>query len=205
MFTRVSRPIISYANIRLSHIVRNTHRFGGSAIYTHYSFPATLFRLNAGVAFKQFWFERQAQSDQLSIHDNLGESKDDLRNADVWTNCLGPTAAMLMPDTFTMQEIIRTAADNCLEDEENGVSVERPFIFTIPKGTILPTTLVLRRENVSQFSLQPSLPTSSNDLNNILDEFYSTYADKRDVIEWLHDHKYENAIACENEREWMAR
>ncbi len=39
-----------------------------------------------------------------------------------------------MPNTFIMQEIIRTAADNYFEDKENGMSVERPFIFTVPKG-----------------------------------------------------------------------
>ena len=39
-----------------------------------------------------------------------------------------------MPNTFMMQEIIRTAAENYFEDKENDISVECPFIFTIPKG-----------------------------------------------------------------------
>jgi hypothetical protein len=39
-----------------------------------------------------------------------------------------------MPNTFPMQEIVRTAGDYYDDDQENGVSVERPFIFTIPKG-----------------------------------------------------------------------
>ena len=39
-----------------------------------------------------------------------------------------------MPNTFLMHEFIRMAAENCFDDEENGLSVERPFIFTIPKG-----------------------------------------------------------------------
>jgi len=42
-------------------------------------------------------------------------------------------------------------------------------------------------------------------MDNILDEFYSKYADKKDVNEWLMGHKYEDVIAAENEKEWMAR
>jgi hypothetical protein len=33
-----------------------------------------------------------------------------------------------------MQQIIRAAAENYSDDEENGLSIERPYIFTIPKG-----------------------------------------------------------------------
>jgi hypothetical protein len=40
----------------------------------------------------------------------------------------------LMPNTFLMQEIVRTTGDYYYDDQEHGVSVERPFIFTIPKG-----------------------------------------------------------------------
>lgn len=39
-----------------------------------------------------------------------------------------------MPNTFPMQEIVRMAAENYADDQELGVSVARPFIFTIPKG-----------------------------------------------------------------------
>jgi len=39
-----------------------------------------------------------------------------------------------MPNTFLMQEIIRTAVDNYFDDLENGMLTECPFIFTIPKG-----------------------------------------------------------------------
>ncbi|KAF1828188.1 hypothetical protein BDW02DRAFT_635342 [Decorospora gaudefroyi] len=205
MFSRTYRPVILSANARLSHTIRTTHRRGHSVISAHSSFPATLFRLNAGSAFKPFSFERQAQRNELRINDQLEQSPDNQENADVWTNCLVLNRATLMPNTFIMQEIIRTAADNYFEDKENGMSVERPFIFTVPKGTTLPTTLVLLRETPFQFSLQPSLHTSPKDLDNILDEFYSKYADKKDVDEWLMDHKYEDAIAAENEKEWMAR
>ncbi|KAF1969800.1 hypothetical protein BU23DRAFT_539186 [Bimuria novae-zelandiae CBS 107.79] len=205
MFSGTSRPIILSASARLFHIIRDTHRRGHSAISTHASFPATLLRLNAGSTFKPFWFERQARRNELDINDQLEQSPDNHENADVWTNCIALNTATLMPNTFMMQEIIRTAADNYFEDKENGLSVELPFIFTIPKGTILHTTLVLLRETPSQFSLQPALRVSPNDLDNILHEFYSKNADKQDAYEWLMDHKYEDAIAPENEEKWMAR
>lgn len=40
----------------------------------------------------------------------------------------------LMPNTFPMQEIVRTTGDYYADDQENGISVERPFMFTMPKG-----------------------------------------------------------------------
>jgi hypothetical protein len=39
--------------------------------------------------------------------------------------------ARLIPDTFLMQEIVRTMGDYYADDLEHGVSVERPFIFNI--------------------------------------------------------------------------
>ncbi len=87
-----------------------------------------------------------------------------------------------MPNTFTMQEIIRTAVDNYIDDVENGMMVERPYIFTIPKGersssqvrvaltrlqgTPLPKALVLLRERTAQFSLQPSQPISRDGISS---------------------------------------
>ncbi|KAF2470849.1 uncharacterized protein BDR25DRAFT_261103 [Lindgomyces ingoldianus] len=203
MFSRTYRPVIFSLNSRLSHTIRCTHQRGYSVISTHSSFPATLLRLNAGSAFNPFWFERQAN--EPSINDPLEQSTENHENADAWTNCLALDRATLMPNTFMMQEIIRMAADNYFENKENGMSIERPFIFTVPKGTVLPNTLILLRETPSQFSLRPSLHASPNDLDNILHEFYSKHADKQDVYEWLTDHKYEDAIAAENEKEWMAR
>lgn len=44
---------------------------------------------------------------------------------------------MLMPDIFTMQEIIRTAFDYHTDDTDNGMETDIAFIFAIDKGTIL--------------------------------------------------------------------
>ncbi|KAF2177149.1 hypothetical protein K469DRAFT_742674 [Zopfia rhizophila CBS 207.26] len=202
MSSRISRAIISYGNITFSRKLSDAHRCGYSSISTVYHFPTTLLRLNAGVAYKQFWFEHDARSGDHSTHNHFGILKD---NADVWTNLPFSDGATLLPNTFTMQEIIRTAVDNYFYDMENGVPIERPFIFTIPKGTPVPKTLVLLRERTAQFSLLSSRPTSSDDLNNSLDKFYSEYAKKQDAGEWLDDHNFEDAVADDAEWEWMAR
>lgn len=39
-----------------------------------------------------------------------------------------------MPNTYPMQEIVRTVGESYADDQEHGVAVERPFIFAIPKG-----------------------------------------------------------------------
>lgn len=40
-----------------------------------------------------------------------------------------------MPNTFTMQEIIRREIDYYFEDEESGKDVETPLVYLIRKGT----------------------------------------------------------------------
>jgi hypothetical protein len=42
------------------------------------------------------------------------------------------------------------------------------------------------------------------DLENLLERFYSKHAIKQDLDEWLANHEYSDAIAPENENEWMA-
>lgn len=42
--------------------------------------------------------------------------------------------AVLMPNTFTMQELIRMMVDRYMDDEDAGLQVEIPTIFTIARG-----------------------------------------------------------------------
>ncbi|KAF2109610.1 hypothetical protein BDV96DRAFT_624343 [Lophiotrema nucula] len=204
MFKSIARSVPSYANSSFAYGARLS-RLRCYAISSHSKFPATLLRINAGEAFKQFWFESESQNDQLRNYRIFGVPKDGPEDIQPWMDCLGLDRASLMPNIFLTQEIFRRATEHHLEDVEIGASVPRPFIFTIPKGTPLPTNLVLLRENQSQFSLRPSLPMPSDALHRTLDEFFATYADIRDVYEWLIDHKWEDAVAESNEREWMAR
>jgi hypothetical protein len=43
--------------------------------------------------------------------------------------------AVFMPNTFNMQEAIRTSIDNYIEDVENGCPSATPLILSISKGT----------------------------------------------------------------------
>jgi len=86
MFSRTSRPIISSVNTTLSYAVRGASKYRFSAISIHSSFPASLMRLNAGVSFKQFGFERQALSECHGAHDEVRILKDNLDDAASWSN-----------------------------------------------------------------------------------------------------------------------
>jgi len=48
--------------------------------------------------------------------------------------CVVYKGAMLMPNTFTMQENIRTEVDYYFDNEELGKPLETPFVYSIPKG-----------------------------------------------------------------------
>lgn len=140
MFFHTSRPLLSLANAGLYRkCIRARPRW---FISLHGSFPATLLRLNAGPTFKQFNFERQSNicGNSGALPHDIGWSK--LPSAFVLTsntslaNCVRVIkGASLMPNTFKMQEIIRTAVDNYEDDVEEGLSIERPFLFIVPKGT----------------------------------------------------------------------
>ena len=41
--------------------------------------------------------------------------------------------------------------------------------------------------------------------NNMLNEFYSKYAEKRTAEEWLDNHNFASAIADDGETEWTSR
>jgi hypothetical protein len=46
-----------------------------------------------------------------------------------------------MPNTFTMQELVRTAVDEYWEDMDNNIVVDEPVIFTIPKGNSVSSSI----------------------------------------------------------------
>ncbi|KAH8730057.1 hypothetical protein GQ44DRAFT_700747, partial [Phaeosphaeriaceae sp. PMI808] len=204
MISRVFPHVGVSKNPRLRSMMKELHSRGYSTTSTHSNFPATLMRLNAGPAYKPFYCERPVQSkEQITIVESV-QSQANHQNTESWTHGLALQWVRLMPNTFPMQEIVRTTGDYYADDQEHGVSVERPFIFTIPKGTTLPARLVLRREGLYQFSIQPSEPTSSKDLENSLKDFYSKHAIKQELDEWLTNHEYADAIAPENGNGWMA-
>ncbi len=80
MFSLASRRIISF------HVVKEARQRSFSTISTHSNFPASLLRLNAGVAFKQFDFESQALSKYYKHSDKVEIPKASLGGTCVWSD-----------------------------------------------------------------------------------------------------------------------
>ncbi|KAF2755774.1 hypothetical protein EJ05DRAFT_503226 [Pseudovirgaria hyperparasitica] len=167
-------------------------------------FPASLLRINSGSFYKQFDFER--------CDHRCNELESKAASPVTWARLPLSDGIVLLPNTFTMQEIIRTAMDNYDLDIEEGSDVDRPYIFTVPKGksllefsfgTLVPDTLALYRNNIAHFSLKPARPMPNDAYVEILSKFYTEHALKEDADEWLSSHSFQNAVSDENESKWM--
>ncbi|KAM3515281.1 hypothetical protein MY11210_001022 [Beauveria gryllotalpidicola] len=115
---------------------------------------------------------------------------------------LESNGATLLPNTFTMQELIRNHYDAFLdlqesEEAEHSKQAEQntdvPQIFTIPNGTAIPDGLTLIYEHPAWFGLQPSYGMPLKDLNYLLDEYFCKVAKKESVESWLASHPFEAA------------
>ncbi|OAL45419.1 hypothetical protein IQ07DRAFT_635311 [Pyrenochaeta sp. DS3sAY3a] len=175
---------------RIAHHTSHSGRRLFSTVAYSTRFPATLLRLNAGSTFKKL----PSETDGRVIRYD-GSRK--------WMDCIALDRATLGPNTFSMQEIIRTAVDNYYEDIEDGSRILSPFIFTIPKGTRLPDGLILLRESIALFSLHSSQQTSPEEFDDRVAEFFTQCAVKQEADAWLDNHLYEEAAVDENEGEWM--
>ncbi|KAK4139011.1 hypothetical protein BT67DRAFT_438320 [Trichocladium antarcticum] len=113
--------------------------------------------------------------------------------------------AVFMPNTFWMQELARLYYDQYYADlVDEGKQVEAPYIYTVAKGTPVPSRLILVHELKERFSLQPSgQGMSLNDLNRSLDEFYSEHARKKAAYKWLSEHPLHECMDGADEQIWM--
>ncbi|KND87317.1 hypothetical protein TOPH_08074 [Tolypocladium ophioglossoides CBS 100239] len=176
-------------------------QFSTKAIYS--SFPATL-----------HYYSPRATSTLFDHNENNGRpntirdeavtvEKDGLVYPVVYSKSVS-NGAVMFPNTFMMQELVRRYYDEVLDREDEGEQVEWPFIYTIPKGTPIPSHLILINEYISRFSLQPSRGMSLKDLNRSLDEFYGKYACKETADDWLETHPFQAALADDADAVWMA-
>ncbi|KAK1766564.1 hypothetical protein QBC33DRAFT_104820 [Phialemonium atrogriseum] len=113
--------------------------------------------------------------------------------------------AVMFPNTFLMQEIVRMYFDETLDREDEGKNVETPFIYTIPRGTPVPSHLILINEYLCRFSLQPSRGIPLEYLNRSLDEFYLKHGSKETAESWLDRHPFQEAVPDEADDVWMAK
>lgn len=108
--------------------------------------------------------------------------------------------AVMRPNTFTMQELVRRYYDEFLDRQEIAHDIEIPRIYTVPKAD-----LILIHDFLSQFSLQPSRGMLLQDLNRSLDEFFDGFASKEDAESWLETHPFHLALSDDADSEWMTK
>ncbi|KAH7265854.1 hypothetical protein B0J15DRAFT_545883 [Fusarium solani] len=108
-------------------------------------------------------------------------------------------------NTFMMQELVRRYFDEVLDREDEGSQFEKLFIYTVSKGTPIPSHLILVNECISRFSLQPSRGMLLKELNRSLDEFYAEYAQKETAENWLNTHPFQNAVSDDADSVWIGK
>ncbi|KJZ71927.1 hypothetical protein HIM_08683 [Hirsutella minnesotensis 3608] len=108
----------------------------------------------------------------------------------------------MFPNTFTQQEYVRRYFDEFLDREENSEIVDIPYIFTIPKGTPIPSHLILINEYLARFSLQPSYGMSLGELNKKLDDFWDQCATRETAEQWLDKHPFQSAMTDDGDQIW---
>ncbi|EJP62052.1 uncharacterized protein BBA_08976 [Beauveria bassiana ARSEF 2860] len=98
-----------------------------------------------------------------------------------------------------MQKFIRRYYDEFLDRKEADENTEEPRIFTIPKATAIPESLILIHEFHARFSLQPSRGMPLQELNRLLEAFFDLVTIEKSAERWLVEHPYHSAIADEAE------
>ncbi|SLM35480.1 hypothetical protein LPUS_04778 [Lasallia pustulata] len=171
-----------------------------SMISVHTSFPASLYRFQPQRSSGLFNYKKGGD-----IEDGVEVSADGLVYPRVSNDVPFSNGAVFMPNTFTMQEWVRTAYDDYIDGLEDGQSVPDTTILRVRKGTPIPSALTLFRDRSYRFSLQPSRPTNVNDLNNLLSDFYHQNATFTNAEEWMDRNEYHNSIADDAVGKWMCQ
>ncbi|KAJ5177397.1 uncharacterized protein N7500_000096 [Penicillium coprophilum] len=171
-----------------------------SLLSTHASFPATMYRYQ--LARKATLYD-VTQDETRHRKDAITVSKDGLVHAAITKSSPYSNGPIFMPNSRLMQQMLRFDFERYLEEIGDGKSVLDPTVFCVPRGTPIPSALVLWREGVSRFSLQPSSPMEIEKLNDVLSEFYEKSATVVGAEEWIEKHPYRESFADQNENEWM--
>ncbi|OQE26985.1 hypothetical protein PENFLA_c006G07687 [Penicillium flavigenum] len=171
-----------------------------SLLSTHASFPATMYR---------YQLDRKAtlydvtQDETRHRKDAVNVSKDGLVHAAISKSSPYSNGPIFMPNSRLMQQMLRFDFERYQEEIADGKCLMDPTVICVPRGTPIPPALVLWREGVSRFSLQPSSPMEIEKLNDVLSEFYEKSATVVGAEEWIEKHPYRESFADENENGWM--
>lgn len=171
-----------------------------SLLSTHASFPATMYR---------YQLERKAtlydvtQDETRHRKDAVNVSADGLVHATISKSSPYSNGPVFMPNSRLMQQMLRFDFDRYQEEISDGKALLDPTVICVPRGTPIPSALVLWREGMSRFSLQPSSPMEIEKLNDALSEFYENSATVVSAQEWIEKHPYRESSPDENEKGWM--
>ncbi|KAH6640659.1 hypothetical protein F5144DRAFT_561218 [Chaetomium tenue] len=176
--------------------------FSVKAIYS--SFPATLHYYSPQKKVVLFDHKGSDNRSQELFEEAVTVAKDGLVYPTVNAASMS-NGAVMFPNTFMMQELVRRYFDEVLDRQDEGEDIEAPSLYTVPKGTPIPSHLILINEYISRFSLQPSHGMSLEDLNRSLNEFYERHAKKETVDSWLENHPFPEALPDEADERWKAQ
>ncbi|KAK2599130.1 hypothetical protein QQS21_005391 [Conoideocrella luteorostrata] len=176
--------------------------FSAKAIYA--SFPCTLHYYSPRKTSSLYNQEDKNTRPYRIVDEEVKVSNNGLLYPAVRATSISNGATMY-PNTFLMQELVRRYFDENIDREEEGETVETPYIYTIAKGTKLPADLVLINDYISKFSLQPSRGMPVEELNGILDELYEKCAHKETADQWIDTHQFHDAVADDADALWMAQ
>ncbi|KAJ5921103.1 hypothetical protein N7466_009429 [Penicillium verhagenii] len=171
-----------------------------SLLSTHDSLPTTLYRFQFGRDAAQF--DENQQPPGWS-KDAVRVSKDGLVHSQISKSSPYSNGPVFMPNTRTMQQMLRFDFERYEEDVEDGKSVICPLILRINRGTIIPPSLTLWREGTTRFSLQPKSPLRLEEFNKELDNFYGQSATFLEVKQWIENHPYKESAPDAEEKTWM--
>lgn len=136
--------------VRLSRgAARGTPRYSDrrafSYVSTHKAFPATMYLFQ--IHRDSRLFDRAFEQDDWEYEDGVEVSKDGLVHPNITMDCMRSqisiltmltctvsNGALLMPNTFFMQELTRRSFDNYFDNLENGQPEAEPHYLCIPKG-----------------------------------------------------------------------
>ncbi|KAJ9488770.1 hypothetical protein VN97_g4526 [Penicillium thymicola] len=171
-----------------------------SLLSTHASFPATMYR---------YQLDRKAtlydvtQDETRHRKDAVNISADGLVHATISKSSPYSNGPIFMPNSRLMQQMLRFDFDRYQEEISDGKALLDPTVICVPRGTPIPSALVLWREGMSRFSLQPSSPMEIEKLNDVLSEFYEKSATIVGAQEWIETHPYRESSPDDNEKGWM--
>ncbi|KAJ5776434.1 uncharacterized protein N7511_001445 [Penicillium nucicola] len=188
-----------------SHWIKATRLNPGNArkfslLSTHSSFPATMYR---------FQLHRNATmydaSEDETRHrkDGIKVSEDGLVHANISKSSPYSNGPIFMPNSRLMQQMLRFDLEHYQEGIDDGKCPLDPSVVCIERGTPIPSALVLWREGLSRFSLQPSDPIAVKQLNDVLSEFYEKHATVLGAEEWIEKYPYRESFPDQNEDVWM--